>query len=89
MHLLETFPLVRNIYFILCGSCSKEMFLIGSFHVSQSNLSCRSGEALFDEVRERTWYVWFDEVYPPTPAIPEIKCKSISKSVAIDTEYLT
>ncbi|KAL9955567.1 hypothetical protein ACROYT_G036906 [Oculina patagonica] len=32
-----------------------------------------SDEALFDEVRERTWYVWFDEVYPPTPAVPEIK----------------
>lgn len=30
---------------------------------------------LFDEVRERTWYVWFDEVYPPTPPVPEIKCK--------------
>lgn len=65
------------------------MFLFGSFHVSQSNLSYRSGEALFDEVRERTWYVWFDEVYPPTPAITEIKCKSISSSVAIDTECLT
>jgi len=48
-----------------------------------------SGEALFDEVRERTWYVWFDEVYPPTPAIPEIKCKLISDSLTIIAKYFT
>ena len=32
-------------------------------------------EVCFDSVRERFWYVWFDDVYPPTPAVPEIKCK--------------
>ena len=32
-------------------------------------------EVSFDSVRERFWYVWFDDVYPPTPAVPEIKCK--------------
>ncbi|XP_020617284.1 uncharacterized protein LOC110055244 [Orbicella faveolata] len=59
-----------------------------------------SGEALFDEVRERTWYVWFDEVYPPTPAIPEIKfdlqsltsprphSQSKSTAVVIDNDIL-
>jgi len=37
------------------------------------NVFSWSGEASFDEVRENIWYVWFDEVYPPTPAVPEIK----------------
>lgn len=32
-----------------------------------------SSAASFDQIRERVWYVWFDEVYPPTPAAPEIK----------------
>lgn len=32
-------------------------------------------EVSFDSVRERFWYFWFDDVYPPTPAVPEIKCK--------------
>lgn len=38
----------------------------------------RSDIENFDEVRERLWYVWFDEVYPPTPALPEIKCELVT-----------
>ncbi|XP_068717425.1 uncharacterized protein [Montipora capricornis] len=32
-----------------------------------------SRPASFDETREQVWFVWFDEVYPPTPTVPEIK----------------
>ena len=56
------------------------LYYSGFDAILPKHLPNRSGEALFDEVRERTWYVWFDEVYPPTPAVPEIKCKWMSIS---------
>ena len=54
------------------------IFLVNlPLHISVCTFVFRSGDDLFFWVQDEYWFKWFDEVYPPSLATPDIHRGSV------------